>query len=158
MKMDTTDGPHEMEVGNVESDNVPLEQTKTIGLKVTIEQVVHGMGALEQLGDDHYDSDADLDYQPIGESDTEDELEDNELSDDENRTKFRKYISVDEVTDKFARNTGLQKLASNNVDEGNNEDNDQCLFEYTESDGDVNSVGTSEEDNMDEKVKRLRKR
>ena len=30
MEMDTTDGPQEMEVGDVEADNVPLEQTETV--------------------------------------------------------------------------------------------------------------------------------
>ena len=63
----------------------------------------------------------DPNHKPIGESDTNDNLADNELSDDEeyiearqNRAKFRRYVLVDEVVDKIGTSTELQKTVSSN--------------------------------------------
>ena len=103
--VDTTDAPQELEDGdehhverNVDDEGV--QNTNVV------------------LVEENFSSIEDLDYNLVKESDIDDGLDDNELSDDDeyikarkNRGKYRKYVPIDEVVDRIDTNKGFKKIS-----------------------------------------------
>ena len=150
--VDTIDAPEiEAECEVVEAVNIEVQLEEGVNVSLTNEDEVD-----------------DPDYLPMEQSDTDDDLEDNELSDDEeyiearqNRVKFRNYVAVDEVCDNVVTSKGLQGVRSKANTSTSVEDvNDEMEFhsEYEDSDGDINSICSSEESGMDDCDRKRKKK